>query len=156
MQFPILEILVSFSAFFFSIYAELFMGAFPCKLCLYQRFLFLMVGLSFMPLMALKKQNLTLTFLPIALVFLGAFLSIYHIAIQQGFLVDSCRVTSDTSSIKNFTLYLQNETTKCSKSTLNIFQIPASWYSLGVYLFFLVRLLLKKEKSCDGFTTGRF
>ena len=106
----------------------------PCKLCILQRFpLFAIAAISILSCIINRKKW---SFHLLQFLFLSSFLlSSYHTGIIYGFISDPCQVPLNISNMDEYFRLLKNHV-PCSKSGLDIFNIPAALWNAVLFLIF--------------------
>ena len=117
-------LVISIIALFFAFIVEYILGHQPCNLCLLERvpYALSILTIIFYSKINFKKKNLSII---LAIFFIiGAFLSIYHLGIEQGVFKESfvCS-TSDNLNLNKEQLLqqLQKMTISCKNVTFRIF-----------------------------------
>lgn len=135
----LIALLTSSFALVLSLFFEAFSGKNPCRLCLYQRYEYLIIFLfsaigSWIP----KRFGLPLISI---IFFLASFTGFYHFLIQIGHIKDPC-IVQKISNMDSFVSMLENNS-GCSRINM-IFFIPvsilSSFYSLFFGIFFAIKL----------------
>ena len=122
-----LNLLLIFSTFaiLFAFFVEYVLGHKPCNLCLLQRVPYILTIIMII-LVTILKDLEKLSFLILGIIFLsGTLLSIYHVGIEQGLIVESfvCGSNIDTTIIDKTEILkqLNNKPISCKDVTFSIF-----------------------------------
>jgi disulfide bond formation protein DsbB len=131
---------ISLLAIISSYTLEIFYGYGVCKLCRFQRYIFILVAVMTLSLFFAKKV-VFLNFLILSLSTSGFLLSIYHLAIQFDFIADPCSIAPVLSDFESFKLAMIRKSIPCStmvklagfpisglSSILSILCIALSWF----------------------------
>ena len=84
-----LILLLSIFSILFALYVEFFLGHKPCNLCLLQRVPYV-ITIILIIFVSIFKNLEKISFLLLSLIFFSAtFLSLYHVGIEQGIIIES-------------------------------------------------------------------
>lgn len=124
---------------------EIFSEIEPCKLCIAQRFIFLLIGISaFAGIFSNAKRIFILVIFVISI--FGFVIALYHTGIQLDFFTDTCNLTipQDIYDLKNL---IFKKPSSCSKIDYFL-KIPFSaWSGVSTFLFLgLTFYMLSKHK----------
>ena len=144
-------LVISIIALFFAFIVEYILGHQPCNLCLLERvpYALSILTIIFYSKINFKKKNLSII---LAIFFIiGAFLSIYHLGIEQGVFKESfvCS-TSDNLNLNKEQLLqqLQKMSISCKNVTFRIFGFSLTTYNLLISIIisiYLLRLYAKQK-----------
>ena len=144
-------LVISIIALFFAFIVEYILGHQPCNLCLLERvpYALSILTIIFYSKKNLKKKNLSII---LAIFFIiGAFLSIYHLGIEQGIFKESfvCSASDDLNLNKEQLLQqLQKMSISCKNVTFRIFGFSLTTYNLILSIIisiYLLRLYAKQK-----------
>ena len=144
-------LVISIIALFFAFIVEYILGHQPCNLCLLERvpYALSILTIIFYSKKNLKKKNLSII---LAIFFIiGAFLSIYHLGIEQGIFKESfvCSASDNLSLNKEQLLQqLQKMSISCKNVTFRIFGFSLTTYNLLISIIisiYLLRLYAKQK-----------
>ena len=144
-------LVISIIALFFAFIVEYILGHQPCNLCLLERvpYALSILTIIFYSKKNLKKKNLSII---LAIFFIiGAFLSIYHLGIEQGVFKESfvCSTSDDLNLNKEQLLQqLQKMSISCKNVTFRIFGFSLTTYNLVLSIIisiYLLRLYAKQK-----------
>lgn len=144
-------LVISIIALFFAFIVEYILGHQPCNLCLLERvpYALSILTIIFYSKKNLKKKNLSII---LAIFFIiGAFLSIYHLGIEQGIFKESfvCSASDDLNLNKEQLLQqLQKMSISCKNVTFRIFGFSLTTYNLVLSIIisiYLLRLYAKQK-----------
>ena len=144
-------LVISIIALFFAFIVEYILGHQPCNLCLLERvpYALSILTIIFYSKKNLKKKNLSII---LAIFFIiGAFLSIYHLGIEQGIFKESfvCSTSDDLNLNKDQLLQqLQKMSISCKNVTFRIFGFSLTTYNLLLSIIisiYLLRLYAKQK-----------
>tara|TARA_B100000035_G_scaffold259845_1_gene230591 strand:- start:136 stop:597 length:462 start_codon:yes stop_codon:yes gene_type:complete len=137
-------LVISIIALFFAFIVEYILGHQPCNLCLLERvpYALSILTIIFYSKKNLKKKNLSII---LAIFFIiGAFLSIYHLGIEQGIFKESfvCSASDDLNLNKEQLLQqLQKMSISCKNVTFRIFGFSLTTYNLVLSIIISIYLL---------------
>ena len=137
-------LIVSIIALFFAFIVEYILGHQPCNLCLLERvpYALSILTIIFYSKKNFKKKNLSII---LAIFFIiGAFLSIYHLGIEQGIFKESfvCSASDDLNLNKEQLLQqLQKMSISCKNVTFRIFGFSLTTYNLVLSIIISIYLL---------------
>lgn len=137
-------LVISIIALFFAFIVEYILGHQPCNLCLLERvpYALSILTIIFYSKKNLKKKNLSII---LAIFFIiGAFLSIYHLGIEQGIFKESfvCSTSDDLNLNKEQLLQqLQKMSISCKNVTFRIFGFSLTTYNLVLSIIISIYLL---------------
>ena len=137
-------LIVSIIALFFAFIVEYILGHQPCNLCLLERvpYALSILTIIFYSKINFKKKNLSII---LAIFFIiGAFLSIYHLGIEQGIFKESfvCSASDDLNLNKEQLLQqLQKMSISCKNVTFRIFGFSLTTYNLVLSIIISIYLL---------------
>ena len=137
-------LVISIIALFFAFIVEYILGHQPCNLCLLERvpYALSILTIIFYSKKNLKKKNLSII---LAIFFIiGAFLSIYHLGIEQGIFKESfvCSASDDLNLNKEQLLQqLQKMSINCKNVTFRIFGFSLTTYNLVLSIIISIYLL---------------
>ena len=144
-------LVISIIALFFAFIVEYILGHQPCNLCLLERvpYALSILTIIFYSKKNFKKKNLSII---LAIFFIiGAFLSIYHLGIEQGIFKESfvCSASDDLNLNKEQLLQqLQKMSISCKNVTFRIFGFSLTTYNLVLSIIisiYLLRLYAKQK-----------
>ena len=144
-------LVISIIALFFAFIVEYILGHQPCNLCLLERvpYALSILTIIFYSKINFKKKNLSII---LAIFFIiGAFLSIYHLGIEQGIFKESfvCSASDNLSLNKEQLLQqLQKMSISCKNVTFRIFGFSLTTYNLLISIIisiYLLRLYAKQK-----------
>ena len=144
-------LVISIIALFFAFIVEYILGHQPCNLCLLERvpYALSILTIIFYSKKNLKKKNLSII---LAIFFIiGAFISIYHLGIEQGIFKESfvCSASDDLNLNKEQLLQqLQKMSISCKNVTFRIFGFSLTTYNLVLSIIisiYLLRLYAKQK-----------
>ena len=144
-------ILLALSASLISAYViEYGFGHKPCKLCIYQRFPYIVSILLLLSIL-LFKRNVKFHLLILAIVsLLGSILAFYHFGIEQGFFDES--IVCETQSLqeglskKDILEQLKQNTVSCKNVTFTFFGLSlASINTIVSFVLFVIFIRLYKN-----------
>ena len=144
-------LVISIIALFFAFIVEYILGHQPCNLCLLERvpYALSILTIIFYSKINFKKKNLSII---LAIFFIiGAFLSIYHLGIEQGIFKESlvCSASDDLNLNKEQLLQqLQKMSISCKNVTFRIFGFSLTTYNLVLSIIisiYLLRLYAKQK-----------
>ena len=139
-----ISVVISIIALFFAFIVEYILGHQPCNLCLLERvpYALSILTIIFYSKKNLKKKNLSII---LAIFFIiGAFLSIYHLGIEQGIFKESfvCSTSDDLNLNKEQLLQqLQKMSISCKNVTFRIFGFSLTTYNLVLSIIISIYLL---------------
>jgi len=122
-----LNIILFFSIFalLFAFYVEFILGHKPCNLCLLERIPYVLVIILTILVSIFKKFEKTTFFLFSLIFFIAAFLSFYHLGIEQGFIEELgvCGLNKELNNLNKEDLLkeLNNNTISCKDVTFWLF-----------------------------------
>ena len=137
-------LVISIIALFFAFIVEYILGHQPCNLCLLERvpYALSILTIIFYYKKNFKKKNLSII---LAIFFIiGAFLSIYHLGIEQGIFKESfvCSASDDLNLNKEQLLQqLQKMSINCKNVTFRIFGFSLTTYNLLLSIIISIYLL---------------
>lgn len=137
-------LVISIIALFFAFIVEYILGHQPCNLCLLERVPY---ALSILTIIFYSKKNLKQKNLSIILAIffiIGAFMSIYHLGIEQGIFKESfvCSASDDLILNKEQLLQqLQKMSISCKNVTFRIFGFSLTTYNLVLSIIISIYLL---------------
>ena len=144
-------LVISIIALFFAFIVEYILGHQPCNLCLLERvpYALSILTIIFYSKKNFKKKNLSII---LAIFFIiGAFLSIYHLGIEQGIFKESfvCSASDNLNLNKEQLLQqLQKMSISCKNVTFRIFGFSLTTYNLVLSIIisiYLLRLYAKQK-----------
>ena len=144
-------LVISIIALFFAFIVEYILGHQPCNLCLLERvpYALSILTIIFYSKINFKKKNLSII---LAIFFIiGAFLSIYHLGIEQGVFKESfvCSASDNLNLNKEQLLQqLQKMSISCKNVTFRIFGFSLTTYNLLISIIisiYLLRLYAKQK-----------
>ena len=144
-------LVISIIALFFAFIVEYILGHQPCNLCLLERvpYALSILTIIFYSKKNFKKKNLSII---LAIFFIiGAFLSIYHLGIEQGIFKESfvCSASDNLNLNKEQLLQqLQKMSISCKNVTFRIFGFSLTTYNLLLSIIisiYLLRLYAKQK-----------
>ncbi len=125
----------------------------PCKLCIWQRFLYILV-FSFSPLGLAQHLNSSIR-ITLNIIFLaGLCLSTYHTLIQFGWLSDRCTAQS-IETMEDFMRMLAQPKISCSAVSWKLFGLPATLYNALICSLALIILNAKQSLKLMGNVYGQ-
>jgi len=122
-----LNIILFFSIFalLFAFYVEFILGHKPCNLCLLERIPYVLAIILTILVSIFKKFEKTTFFLFSLIFFIAAFLSFYHLGIEQGFIEELgiCSLNKELNSLNKEDLLkeLNNNPISCKDVTFWLF-----------------------------------
>ena len=128
------------------------LGHEPCKLCIYQRYPYLISIVLLLSILILKK-NIKIHLILLSIVSLiGGILAFYHFGIEQGFFNES--VVCETQNIngnlskENILKQLKKNTVSCKEVTFRVFGLSLASINT-VFSFALSYIFLKIYKNYE-------
>ena len=144
--------IIVFASVLFSFFLEFFLNLIPCKLCLYQRYLWLFLLLAC--ILNIKKSNKSKYFEIIITITLCAIitLSFYHSGIEFGFFnnIISCvsENNENVNSLEELDFLIRNtKNTDCAFPKFKIFNLSLSNISFLFSTILLVLCLKQYQKN---------
>ena len=136
-RFETIAIFYSVLGICFSLFFEFALGILPCKICMWQRYLFFSI-------LSLSLFSMITNYQVFVLLVLGTFVglicvSTYHALIQFGFVSDPCSVPR-VATMEEFWKAINSTTIPCAKITASIFGFPISLVNAisSTVIFFLL------------------
>jgi disulfide bond formation protein DsbB len=142
----LLILLVSILVFSSSFFIEFVLEKAPCRLCLWQRWIFFAIAVFSLSAFIFKRSK-TLKILLLGIVSIGFFVSVYHSLVTLDFIPDKCPTENAFSSRADFMLSL-SKSSGCKSST-SFLHIPIPIWSAMVFCFLLLTSFIstKTENS---------
>jgi disulfide bond formation protein DsbB len=131
--------IVSFVILGFSFYQQYVEKIEPCRLCIWQRFIYLFVFVV-SPIGLLQRYKSSIKIALFVIFTIGLFLSLYHWAIQMGWFADRCVISQKIENMNDFMLMLEKPKTSCAIIGWKFFGISISMYN-AIFSFFSLVLL---------------
>lgn len=137
------SLMVATLALMVSYWAEIVWQLELCRLCEWQRGLWILVAiLSFFGLCGRKKYAARLM---LGTTFVSLFsIAMYHIAIQTGLLVDPCTIPQSIKTLEEYRALLSSPP-PCSKAALAFLGIPLPWLNAAISLAFAFTIFISKS-----------
>ena len=126
------------------------LGHKPCKLCIYQRFPYIVSILLILSILLFKKNIKIHLFLLSIISLLGAVLAFYHFGIEQGFFNESvvCEVKNLEQSLSKQDIIeqLKKNTVSCKDVNFTLFGLSlASINTIVSFILFMIFVRLYKN-----------
>ena len=146
--------LISFIALVSAYFIEYILGHQPCNLCLYERIPYFLAIIIILISYKYNKLEKYLTLLLGIIFLLATMLSLYHLAIEQGFIQESlfCDLEKGANILDKDEILkqLQQKNISCKNVTFQIFGLSLTSYNIIISLLLtitLTRIYFGYEKS---------
>ena len=147
-------LIISFTALIFAYFVEHILGHQPCNLCIIERIPYGISIILIAIIFIIKKNQKFLTLLLILTFTFSFTISIYHYAIEQGFIDEStvCNARNFTENITKEDLLkeLSKKTISCKDVTFRFFGFSLTSINVVLSLLFiitLVKIFIRYEKN---------
>lgn len=149
--------LLCLGSVFLSFCLEKLFGYVPCKLCLIQRYLFLICSAIILCVQRSKQKCFSLSLLLANFITIGS-VAFYQLLIQFHLIADKCVKDLHGLSIQKFEQLIFTPQVPCSTIGPKIFGFPLSFFSFCIGMIgviFFGKLLVRLEKWHLGFFLPR-
>ncbi len=141
-----LILLLSIFSILFALYVEFFLGHKPCNLCLLQRVPYV-ITIILIIFVSIFKNLEKISFLLLSLIFFSAtFLSLYHVGIEQGIIIESAvcgsNIDISTTNKEEILKQLNKKQISCKAVTFTIF--GQSLATINVIISFILSVITLK------------
>ncbi len=129
----------------FSFYQQYVVKIEPCTLCLWQRYIFILI-FAISPIGFIQRFNSYIRKILVFIFLMGLGLAIYHTLVQFGWLTDRCVMTQKIENMNDFMKMLEKPHTSCATTGWKLFGLSASIYNGALSFLGLMILNLKNIK----------